>query len=507
MATVRVHTQSRPALTHSTHSERLHKRRWWILTVLAISQLMVILDGTIVNIALPTAQRALQFSNSDRQWIVTAYSLAFGSLLLLGGRISDYIGRKNALIIGLIGFAGASALGAASVNFTMLVIARTVQGMFGALLAPAVLAQLTTTFTDPKERGKAFGIYGAVAGAGGALGLLLGGVLTSYASWRWTLLVNLFFAAIGVAGAALLMEHDRGVDHDPLDWPGVVTGTAGLFALVYGFSHVETTSWTDTFTIGSFIAAAVLLVAFVLIQRRTAFPVLPLRVVVNRNRAGALSAMLVAGSGMFGVFLFLTYYLQDTLGFSAVVTGVAFLPMVVGLTITAQLSNIVLMPKFGPRPLIPLGMLLAAGSLLWLTRLGISSSYLVDILVPLVTLGFGVGLIFAPAMNTATLGVAAHDAGVSSALVNTAQQIGGSIGTALLNTLAASAATSYLVGKVPNRLNLELAGVHSYTAAFADSAMIFLTGALITAALLKSGVATTGGAATPPVNHLSATDR
>ena len=468
---------------------------------------MVILDGTIVNIALPTAQRALQFSNSDRQWIVTAYSLAFGSLLLLGGRISDYIGRKNALIIGLIGFAGASALGAASVNFTMLVIARTVQGMFGALLAPAVLAQLTTTFTDPKERGKAFGIYGAVAGAGGALGLLLGGVLTSYASWRWTLLVNLFFAAIGVAGAALLMEHDRGVDHDPLDWPGVVTGTAGLFALVYGFSHVETTSWTDTFTIGSFIAAAVLLVAFVLIQRRTAFPVLPLRVVVNRNRAGALSAMLVAGSGMFGVFLFLTYYLQDTLGFSAVVTGVAFLPMVVGLTITAQLSNIVLMPKFGPRPLIPLGMLLAAGSLLWLTRLGISSSYLVDILVPLVTLGFGVGLIFAPAMNTATLGVAAHDAGVSSALVNTAQQIGGSIGTALLNTLAASAATSYLVGKVPNRLNLELAGVHSYTAAFADSAMIFLTGALITAALLKSGVATTGGAATPPVNHLSATDR
>ena len=501
MTTASVQQDPPSASTRLSGSQRLHERRWWILAVLAISQLMVILDSTIVNIALPTAQRALHFSNSDRQWIVTAYSLAFGSLLLLGGRISDYIGRKNALIIGLVGFAGASALGAASMNFTMLVIARTVQGVFGALLAPAVLAQLTTTFTDPKERGKAFGIYGAVAGAGGALGLLLGGVLTSYASWRWTLLVNLFFAAVGVTGAALLMEHDRGVDHDPLDWPGVLTSAAGLFALVYGFSHVETTSWTNTFTMGSFIAAAILLVSFVQIQRHTRFPVLPLRVVVDRNRTGALSAMLVAGSGMFGVFLFLTYYLQETLGFSAVLTGVAFLPMVIGLTITAQLSNIVLLPKFGPRPLIPLGMLIAAGSLLWLTRLGISSSYLNDILVPLVTMGFGVGLIFAPAMNTATLGVAVHDAGVSSALVNTAQQIGGSVGTALLNTLAASAATSYLIGKAPNRLNIELANVHSYTTAFADSAMIFVAGAIITGALLRSGAPRSSIASGPALAH------
>ncbi|HUV58412.1 MAG TPA: MFS transporter [Acidimicrobiales bacterium] len=467
--------------------EQAHQRRWWILAVLAISQLMVILDGTIVNIALPTAQQSLHFSNSDRQWIVTAYSLAFGSLLLLGGRISDYIGRKNALIIGLVGFAGASAAGAASMNFTMLVVARTVQGVFGALLAPAVLALLTTTFTDPSERGKAFGIYGAVAGAGGALGLLLGGVLTSYASWRWTLLVNLFFAAVGVAGALILMTHDRGVDHDPLDWPGVLTGTGGLFALVYGFSHVETTSWTDTYTLASFVVAAVLLSAFAVIQRRTSFPLLPLRVLLDRNRGGALTAMLIAGSGMFGVFLFLTYYLQETLGFSAVLTGVAFMPMVVGLTITAQLSNIVLMPRFGPRPLIPLGMLVAAGSLLWLTRLGLTSSYLVDILLPLLTMGFGVGLIFAPAMNTATLGVAVHDAGVSSALVNTSQQIGGSIGTALLNTLAASAATTYLVGKVPSKLNIELASMHSYTSAFGYSAMIFIAGAVLTGSMLRSG--------------------
>src|SRR3984957_19157747 len=217
-------------------------RRWWILGVLGIAQLMVILDGTIVNIALPSAQNDLHFSNADRQWIVTAYSLAFGSLLLLGGRIGDMIGRKRALIIGLVGFAVASAIGGASVDSTMLVIARTVQGAFGALLAPSVLALLTTTFTDPGERGQAFGIYGAVAGAGGALGLLLGGILTSYASWRWTLFVNLVFAAIAIIGASLWLANDRGADHDPLDLPGLFLVGAGLFSLVFGFSHAETTA-------------------------------------------------------------------------------------------------------------------------------------------------------------------------------------------------------------------------------------------------------------------------
>ena len=306
-------------------------RRWWILAVLGISQLMVILDSTIVNIALPTAQRDLHFSNADRQWIVTAYSLAFGSLLLLGGRIGDMVGRKRALIIGLIGFAVASAIGGASVNFAMLVIARTVQGTFGALLAPSVLALLTTTFTDPDERGRAFGIYGAIAGAGGALGLLLGGILTSYASWRWTLFVNLAFAATAVIGALLWLNNDEGADHDPLDLLGLFLVAGGLFSLVFGFSHAETTAWSNPFTIGFLAIGVVLLAAFAYFETRAKYPLLPPRVVLNRTRGGSVLAMLFASVGIFGVFLFLTYYLQGTLGFSPVKTGVAFIPLVVAL--------------------------------------------------------------------------------------------------------------------------------------------------------------------------------
>src|ERR1700691_3039699 len=245
-----------------------YARRWWILGVLGIAQLMVILDSTIVNIALPTAQRDLHFSNADRQWIVTAYSLAFGTLLLLGGRIGDRVGRKRTLIIGLVGFALASAIGGASVNFSMLVIARTVQGAFGALLAPSVLAILTTTFTDPDERGKAFGIYGAIAGAGGALGLLLGGLLTSYASWRWTLFINLAFAVGAIAGTLLWFKHDEGADHDPFDVRGLLLVGVGLFSLVFGLSHAETTAWSDPFTVAFLVAGVVALSVFAVFETK-----------------------------------------------------------------------------------------------------------------------------------------------------------------------------------------------------------------------------------------------
>jgi EmrB/QacA subfamily drug resistance transporter len=467
-----------------------YSRRWWILAVLGIAQLMVILDSTIVNIALPTAQRALHFSNADRQWIVTAYSLAFGSLLLLGGRIGDMVGRKRALITGLVGFALASAIGGSSFNFAMLVIARTVQGAFGALLAPSVLALLTTTFTDPGERGRAFGVYGAIAGAGGALGLLLGGVLTSYASWRWTLFVNLVFAASAIAGALLWLERDEGADHDPLDLPGLFLVAGGLFCLVFGFSHAETTTWRDPYTIGFLVAGAVLLLAFAFFETRAAYPLLPPRVVRNRTRGGSVLGMLFASVGIFGVFLFLTYYLQGTLGFSPVKTGVAFLPLVAALAAMAQVSNRILLPRFGPKPIVPIGLLVAAAAMFGLHLVGLHSSYLSHVLPYLLVLGIGFGLSVAPAFSTGTLGLAPQDAGVGSATLNTAQQVGGSIGTSLLNTLAAGAATSYLVGRALTPGNLQAALVHSYTTAFLWSSLIFVAGAIVAGLVLRRGTLT-----------------
>ncbi len=464
-----------------------YSRRWWILAVLGIAQLMVILDSTIVNIALPTAQRDLHFSNADRQWIVTAYSLAFGSLLLLGGRIGDLVGRKRALIIGLVGFAAASAVGGFSVNFAMLVIARTVQGAFGALLAPSVLALLTTTFTDPGERGRAFGIYGAIAGAGGALGLLLGGILTSYASWRWTLFVNLAFAATATAGAVLWLNNDEGADRDPLDLPGLLLVAGGLFALVFGFSHAETTAWRDPFTIGFLVAGVLLLAVFAYFETRAKYPLLPPRVVLNRTRGGSVLAMLFASVGIFGVFLFLTYYLQGTLGFSPVKTGIAFLPLVAALAATAQVSNRILLPRFGPKPIVPIGLLVSAAALFGLHLVGLHSSYVSHVFPYLLVSGVGFGLSVAPSFGTGTLGLAPRDAGVGSATLNTAQQVGGSIGTSLLNTLAAGAATSYLVGRALTPANLQAALLHSYTTAFLWSSLIFVAGAIVAGLVLQPG--------------------
>jgi EmrB/QacA subfamily drug resistance transporter len=464
-----------------------YSRRWWILAVLGIAQLMVILDSTIVNIALPSAQDDLHFSNADRQWIVTAYSLAFGTLLLLGGRIGDIVGRKRALIIGLVGFAAASAVGGASVDFAMLVIARAVQGAFGALLAPSVLALLTTTFTDPNERGRAFGIYGAIAGAGGALGLLLGGLLTSYASWRWTLFVNLVFAAAAIGGALLWLANDKGVDHDPLDLPGLLLVSGGLFSLVYGFSHAETTAWSNPVTIGFLVAGVFLLAAFTYFENRAKYPLLPPRVVLSRTRGGSLLVMLFASVGIFGVFLFLTYYLQATLGFSPVKTGIAFLPLVVALAATAQVANQFLLPRFGPRPIVPVGLLVCAVALFGLHFVGLHSSYFTHVLPYLLVLGAGFGLSVAPSFSTGTLGLAPQDAGVGSATLNTAQQVGGSIGTSLLNTLAASAASSYLVGRALTPTTIQSALLHSYTTAFLWSSSIFVVGAVVAGLVLKPG--------------------
>ncbi len=313
------------------HADPHHARRWWVLAVLAVAQLMVVLDATVVNIALPHAQTALHFSNADRQWVVTAYSLAFGSLLLLGGRLADILGRKRLFLTGVIGFAMASAVGGASVNFAMLVTARAVQGAFGAVLAPAALSLLTTTFTHPAERGKAFGIYGGIAGAGASIGLLLGGVLTEYLDWRWTMYINLVFAVVAATGGLLVLAPHSAEQRQPIDRSGTVLACASMFAIVYGFAHAATKSgsagWTDGQTIGFLIAGLALLVGFLARERRAPHPLLPPRVVNDRNRGGAYAAMFLASIGLFGVFLFLTYYLETILDFSPVKTGLAFLPM------------------------------------------------------------------------------------------------------------------------------------------------------------------------------------
>src|SRR4249920_4115874 len=339
------------------------RRRWLVLGVIGLAQLMVVLDLTVMNIALPSVQRALHITTVARQWVVTAYTLAFGSLLLPGGRLADLLGRKVTFLTALAGFAGVSAIGGASVNFTMLITARACQGAFAALLVPSALSLLTTTFTEPKDRSKAFGIYGAIAGAGGAIGLLLGGALTEYLSWRWTLYVNLIFAGVAFIGGVLLLERQRSQVKPRLDIPGVLLVSAALFCLVYGLSNAATHNWHTPSTWGFLVAGVALLVLFAVWQTRAANPLLPPRVVLDRNRGGAYASMLIASAGMFATFLFLTYYLQQTLGYSPIVTGFAFLPIIGGIAVSANLSTIVLMPRIGPKPLVPAGMLVGAGAM------------------------------------------------------------------------------------------------------------------------------------------------
>jgi EmrB/QacA subfamily drug resistance transporter len=471
-------TQGRPAAPAD--------RRWLVLVVVAVAQLMVVLDSTVVNIALPSAQRALGFPNSDRQWVVTAYALAFGSLLLVGGRLGDMYSRKWVFITGLIGFAVSSAIGGAAVSFEMLVAARTLQGAFGAILAPSALGTLVSTFQDPRERGRAFGVFGSVAAGGGGVGLILGGVLTQYLSWRWTLYINLVFAAIAVAGALAYMRSSRPANPPRMDWPGAVLACTGLFFIVFGFSHAETAGWTATLTIGSLVLGLLLLTGFVVAERRSSHPLLPLRVILDRTRGGSYVAVGLSGIAIFGVFLFLTFYLQDVKGYSPVTSGLAFLPMIGCILLSSNVSSIVTLPRFGPRVLITTGMLCGTAAMAYLTQLTVTSSYLVDILPALLVMGLGFGMIFAPAINTATAGVQRQDSGVASALVNTMQQVGGSIGTSLLSTIALTATTSYLVAHHTGALAPAVAATHGYTVAFAVSAGIFGLGVILAITLLPS---------------------
>lgn len=463
------------------------RRRWITLAVVGLAQLMVVLDATVVNIALPSAQADLGFTDGQRQWIITAYSLAFGSLLLLGGRLSDLMGRKRTFVIGLIGFAIASAFGGAAGTFELLVTARAMQGAFAALLAPTALAVLTTTFVIPKERARAFGVFGAIAGAGGAIGLLLGGILTEAFNWRWNLYINVFIAAAALIGALIYIPFIARTGPRPkLDVPGTLLVSGGLFGLVFGFSNAETDGWDSPLTWGMLVGAVILLSAFVLWQRRAAHPLLPLEIVLDRNRGAAFLSVMIAGAGMFGIFLFVTYYLQLTLGYSPIQTGLAFLPMIGMLVLAAQLGTNIFVPRFGPKVLVPAGMTLGMIGMIGLTFLDESSIYATHVMPPLMLIGFAMGTIMPASMQTATLGVNREFAGVASATVNTSQQVGGSIGTALLNTLAATAAADYLASHTPITPDVGVdAAMASYATAYWWGAAFFASGAVMSALLFR----------------------
>ncbi len=469
-------------------SSPVHRRRWWTLSVLGLVQLMVALDVTIINIALPRAQAALHFATALRQWPLTGYALAFGALLLLGGRLGDWWGRRTALLIGLVGFAAASAVGGAATSFAMLVSARAVQGAFAAVLAPAALAALTTTFVEPGERARAFAIYGALAGSGAAIGLIVGGALTQWVSWRWTLYVNVLFGLVALVGVLVLVPRGRPATHDPLDLPGLLLGGGGLFLVVYGFANAVTASWGDAVTVASLVLGVVLLAAFVAWQRRSRHPLVPLRIISHRTRGGSLAALFLSSAGLFGVSLFLTYYLENLDGYSPLRTGIAYLPMVGALAVTAAIASARLLGMVGPRPLVPAGMVLAALGLILFTRLPLHADYLGSVLPGLILTGLGLGLVFAPAIASATAGVRAVDAGAASASVNTFQQVGGSMGTALLNTIAVSAGTrAFTHGTGPLPLRQAMATVHGDVIAFWWAAGLFLLGAVISMVLLRSG--------------------
>jgi EmrB/QacA subfamily drug resistance transporter len=453
--------------------------RWRTLFVVAISQLMLVLDSSIMNIAIPSAKIDLHISDANQQWVITAYTLAFGSLLLLGGRVGDYMGRKKIFIIGLLGFAGASALGGVASTQGLLFGARALQGVFGALLAPAALAIISETFTVPKERAKAFGVFGAISGGGAAIGLIVGGTLTQYASWRWCLGVNAPIAIIASLLAFKFVHESKAPGDNTYDIPGVITATLGLFSLTYGFNQAARKGWSSSTTIGLLVVAVVLLAIFVAIEKKVKNPLMPLRVITERNRGGSYLGSLVVGAGLFSMFLFLGLYLQVILGFSPLKAGFAFLPFTAGIIIFAGVAS-QLLPKFGPKPLMVPGLIFSALGLLMLTRITPVTSYATHVIPSLVIMSSGMALVFIPLTSTSLHGISGHDTGVASAMVNTSQQIGGSLGTALLNTVAATATTAYATTHTSlGKMVQPFAMTHGFTTAFKFSAGLLFTGAIV----------------------------
>jgi len=465
--------------------EDLDPKRFRALAVIAVAQLMVVLDASVVIIALPSAQRSLHISVANRQWMLTAYTLSFAGLLLLGGRIADYVGRKRAFVISLIGFAGASALGGLAQSSAMLFGARALQGAFAAVMAPAALSLLTVAFSEPKERARAFAVYGGIAGGGAAIGLILGGALTQYASWRWTLLINVPIAIVAALAALRFTTESRSPVRHGYDIPGAVTVTGGLLALVYAFTKAGSDGWSSSTTVILFAISAVLLVAFVLIERRAAHPLLPLRVVLDRNRGGSFLASLLVGTAMLGTFLSLTFYFQGTLHYSAMKSGFAFVPFSAGIIIGASLASR-LLPRFGPRAVLTGGTALGAIGLMIFSLISVDSSYVSHVLPAEIIVSLGMGLAFVALSSTALIGVEPADAGVASALVNATQQTGSSLGAAIINTIAATATASYLAAHGTSASAKAAGAVHGYTTAFVFSAIVLAVAAISAFALIRA---------------------
>jgi EmrB/QacA subfamily drug resistance transporter len=487
---------TRPA--HPATAPQDDSRRWLTLAFAALAQLMIALDATIMNIALPSAQRTLGFSDANRQWVITAYALAFGGLLLLGGRIADRYGRRRAFLIGLAGFAAASALGGAAPSPGMLIAARALQGAFAAVLAPTVLSALAVTFTQPRERAKAFAVFGAIAGSGGALGLVLGGVLTDSLGWRWCLYVNLPIAVVAATGGALLLGGHAG--HRPrLDVPGALLATGGMVALVYAAGQASTRGWDSAGVLGPLAAGVALLALFTGVEARVNDPLVPLRVLRERTRAGAYLSVAFAVAGMLGLFLFLTYYLQVVLGYSPVETGLAFLPLSAAVFLGSQIIAR-LQPHLPPRTLIVPGLAVAAVAMFLLTRLTVDAAYATAVLPAEILLGVGMGCVFVPAISAATQRIDRREMGVASAVVNASMQLGGAIGIALLNTMAGRATLRYLASHPHTALVNSQALVHGYTIAAGWACGILAAGAVLAAVLItapaplhaRSGPAPTG---------------
>ncbi len=448
-------------------------RRWWTLAVLALTQLVVVLDATIVNIALPQAQAELGLTDGQRQWVITAYALVFGALLLLGGRVADYWGRKRSYLVGMVGFGVASAFGGLAQNGTELIVARGFQGLFAALLAPAALGLLTVTFPSGRDRNTAFAVFGAIGGSGAAVGLVLGGVLTEFADWRWCLLVNVVFVIVGLIGGLLLLAESRAEGDNRYDVWGAVTASLGLGALVYGFTLAED-GWGSPSTIGFLALGAGLLALFVWIESRVAQPLLPLRVVLNRVRGGAFLIQAVVGNVLLGSTLYLTFYFQLVLGMEPLVSGLANVAMTVVILICVPILT-KLLPRVGPRPLMIAGPLISAAGLFLLVRITVDGNYWVQVLPSLVLLGIGLSMLFVPLQNLALSGVAPHDAGAAAATVNSAMQIGGSIGLAVFTVLYAGA----FEGSMESGSGQLAAFTDGYVATFVGAGVAMLIAAAI----------------------------